>query len=109
MGDSGVTATVINAHTGTVLDTLVAPGAVSDLLQLPQAAHDGTADQKVYVLVPGGEGGQARVLPDSAVGREAFAAARPALTFWRMDEQAGTIQGLGFTGGTAGWAQCFAC
>lgn len=99
--DVGVAATaaIINAHTGAILDTLAAPVAAADLLHLPQAAHDGTADQHVYALVPAGEGGEPQLLPDTALGRAAFAAARPTLSFWRADEQAGTIRGLGFTGG----------
>lgn len=87
---------VINAHTGAVEQTLAAEGEAAQLLHLPQPLHDGSADQHAYVLVPSGSAGAAKVLPDTAEARAAFQAARPALSFWRVDKAAGSIQGLGF-------------
>ncbi|KAI3435883.1 hypothetical protein D9Q98_001941 [Chlorella vulgaris] len=96
-GGEGTTATVINAHTGAVQHTLSSAGEAEDLLLVPQAAHDGTADQLVYALVPPGVGGTVRLLPDTPQAHAAFAAARPSLAFWRADEQAGSVSGFGFT------------
>lgn len=102
-----VTATVINAHTGAVLQTLKAqtspPAALAtdsgpDVLPLPQPVHDGTADQHVFVVAPAGAGGAAAVLPDTPAARAALAAARPGFVFWRADEAAGAVRGYGFTG-----------
>lgn len=101
-----VTATVINAHTGAVLQTLKAqtspPAALAtdagpDVLPLPQPVHDGTADQHVFVVAPAGAGGAAAVLPDTPAARAALAAARPGFAFWRADEAAGAVRGYGFT------------
>ncbi|PRW59755.1 ER membrane complex subunit 1 [Chlorella sorokiniana] len=96
-GSSGSRVIVINAHTGAVEQTLAAEGEAAQLLHLPQPLHDGFADQHAYVLVPAGASGAAKVLPDTAEARAAFQAARPALSFWRLDEAAGSIQGLGFS------------
>lgn len=93
----GSTAHVINAHTGAVQASLPVDGATEQLLHLPQALHDNSADQHVYVAVPAG-GGAARVLPDTQQAAAAFKAARPNLTFWRVDEAAGKLTGLGFSG-----------
>lgn len=102
-GEEGTTATVINAHTGAVQHTLSSAGEAEDLLLVPQAAHDGTADQLVYALVPPGVGGTVRLLPDTPQAQAAFAEARPSLAFWRADEQAGSVSGFGFTGA---WLGC---
>ncbi|KAL4426508.1 hypothetical protein ABPG77_008366 [Micractinium sp. CCAP 211/92] len=103
-GDDAVTATVINAHTGTVLQTLTAPtspsaapGAAPDVLPLPQLVQDGTADQHVFVIAPAGTNSAATVLPDTPAARAAFAAARPGFAFWRVDEAAGAVRGYGFS------------
>lgn len=100
---------VINAHTGAVEQTLAAEGEAAQLLHLPQPLHDGSADQHAYVLVPSGSAGAAKVLPDTAEARAAFQAARPALSFWRVDKAAGSIQGLGFAGERLGWASQRVC
>lgn len=101
----GVTATVINAHTGAVLQTLTAAasppaaaGSAPDVLLLPQPVQDGTADQHAFVVAPAGTGSAAAVLPDTPAARAAFAAARPGFAFWRVDEPAGVVRGYGFTG-----------
>jgi hypothetical protein len=86
-----------------VQHTLSSAGEAEDLLLVPQAAHDGTADQLVYALVPPGVGGTVRLLPDTPQAHAAFAAARPSLAFWRADEQAGSVSGFGFTGA---WLGC---
>jgi hypothetical protein len=100
VGGDSTTATVINARTGAVQQTLSAAGTVADLLHLPQPVHDNSADQHVFVLVPaGGAGGAVQLLPDTQQARAAFEAARPIFSFWRVDKQAGTVQGLGFAGG----------
>jgi hypothetical protein len=103
VGGGATTATVLNAHTGAVQQRLAAPLEAADLLPLPAPAHDGTADQRVYVAVPPGTGGAARLLPDTAAAQAAFAQALPGLAFWRVDAAAGTLTGLGFTGGGLGW------
>lgn len=98
-GASGTSATVINAHTGAVQQTLSGAGApASELLPLPQPVHDGSADQHAYLLVPAAAGATVRVVPDTPQAQAAFQAARPGLSFWRVDERAGAIRGLGFTG-----------
>lgn len=88
---------VINAHTGAVVQRLSVGGEAAQLLHLPQPLHQGQADQHVYVVVPAG-GGAAAVLPDTPEAQAAFRAARPSLSYWRVDEQHGSIHGLGFTG-----------
>lgn len=98
-GSSGSRLIVINAHTGALEQSLTAEGEAAQLLHLPQPLHDGSADQHAFVLVPpAGTGAAAKVLPDTAEARAAFQAARPGLGFWRIDEEAGSIQGLGFSG-----------
>ncbi|KAL4458516.1 hypothetical protein ABPG75_013381 [Micractinium tetrahymenae] len=100
-----VTATVMNAHTGKILQTLTAPASQAagaadgapDVLPLSQPVHDGTADQHVFVVAPAGTDGAAAVLPDTPAARAAFVAARPGFAFWRVDEVAGAVRGYGFT------------
>ena len=106
VGSGSTTASVINARTGAVQQTLSAAGAAADLLHLPQPVHDNSADQHVFVLVPaGGAGAAVQLLPDTPQARAAFEAARPSFSFWRVDKQAGTVSGLGFAGG--GWGHAW--
>ena len=107
VGAGAGSAIVINAHAGTVLQTLpllAAAGAAAapDILHLPQTLHDGLADQHVYVVAPAGASktaaAVAQVLPDTPQARAAFAAASPTFGFWRVDDAAGAVRGLGFDG-----------
>ena len=93
-------AVVINAHTGAVVQTLSADVAAEQLLRLPQPLHDDSADQHAFLLVPAS--GAAQLLPDTPAARDAWAAARPSLSFWRVDEAAGALRGLGFNGEAGG-------
>jgi hypothetical protein len=97
-GPGSTTTHVVDAHRGALLQSLVYGVQAADLLQLPQPVHDGTADQHVFVLVPPGAGGRAEVAPHEPPTLAAFAAARPGLAFWRLDEAAGALRGFGFAG-----------
>lgn len=87
---------VVNAHTGTVGVPLALPGGpAAELLQLPTPAREGGADQHAFVAVPAA-GGASALLPDSPAAHAAFEAARPGLTFWRLDAEGGALTGHGF-------------
>ncbi|KAK9811605.1 hypothetical protein WJX72_006834 [[Myrmecia] bisecta] len=93
-GDTGSFASVVNTHTGREISNTPLPYSISQVVELPQHWHDGTAEQRVFLLVSGSQAEpQVHLLPASPPIHQFVASLPTALNFWTADVQRGVLSG----------------